>query len=216
MGRPLSNIRIASKLIATGAKAHVVDDDDAAREALAFLLSTANVPVQTYPSARAFLAVAAEARGVVVTDISMPAMDGIELVRRLQTLGITLPVIVMTGHGDIPLAVEAMKAGAMDFIEKPYNNEAMLAAVAAGLARRSESEARDEGRAEMLGRYERLSARERQVLGGLIAGCPNKVIARDLEISPRTVEIYRANVMTKMRSGSLSELVRMALTLGLA
>jgi two-component system response regulator FixJ len=196
--------------------AHVVDDDDDARDALAFLLSTANVPVQTYPNAKAFLAVAAEARGVVVTDVRMPEMDGIELVRRLQALGIALPVIVMTGHGDIPLAVEAMKARVMDFIEKPYNNEAMLSAIAAGLARRSESEARDEGRAEIVGRYERLSARERQVLGGLIAGGANKVIARDLAISPRTVEIYRANVMSKMRAGSLSELVRMALGLGVA
>jgi two-component system, LuxR family, response regulator FixJ len=198
------------------AKAHVVDDDDDAREALAFLLSSADLPVQTYPSATAFLAVASEARGVVVTDVRMPEMDGIELVRRLRALGIALPVIVMTGHGDIQLAVEAMKAGVMDFIEKPYKNEVMLAAIAAGLARRSENEARDEARAEMLGRYERLSARERQVLGGLIAGYANKVIARNLEISPRTVEIYRANVMGKMRASSLSDLVRMALTLGLA
>jgi two-component system response regulator FixJ len=146
----------------------------------------------------------------------MPEMDGIELVRRLRALGIALPVIVMTGHGDIQLAVEAMKAGVMDFIEKPYKNEVMLAAIAAGLAQRSENEARDEERAEALGRYERLSTRERQVLDGLVAGCANKVIARDLEISPRTVEIYRANVMGKMRARSLSDLVRMALTLGLA
>ena len=196
--------------------AHVVDDDDDAREALAFLLSTAGVPAQTYPSAKAFLATAAEARGVVVTDVRMPEMDGIELVRRLQALGVTLPVIVITGHGDVALAVEAMKAGVLDFIEKPYDNEAMLAAIASGLARLSQSEARDEERAEFLGRYERLSTRERQVLGGLIAGRTNKVIARDLEISPRTVEIYRANVMSKMRARSLSELVRMALELGLA
>ena len=198
------------------AKAHVVDDDDDARDALAFLLSTANMPVQTYPGASAFLAVAAHAQGVVVTDVRMPEMDGIELVRRLRALGVALPVIVMTGHGDIPLAVEAMKAGVMDFIEKPYNNEVMLTAIAAGLALRSEHAARDEERTETLGRYERLSTRERQVLGGLIAGWANKVIARDLEISPRTVEIYRANVMNKMRAGSLSELVRMALTMGLA
>jgi two-component system response regulator FixJ len=198
------------------AAAHVVDDDDDAREALAFLLSTAGVPTQTYPSARDFLAVAAEACGVVVTDVRMPEMDGIELVRRLNALGIDLPVIVMTGHGDIPLAVEAMKAGVMDFIEKPYDNEAMLAAIANGLAMQSQGRARDQERADVQSRYARLSTRERQVLGGLITGGANKVIARDLAISPRTVEIYRANVMSKMRVRSLSELVRMALLIGLA
>jgi two-component system response regulator FixJ len=198
------------------AKAHVVDDDDGAREALAFLLSSAGVPAETYPSAAAFLAVAAEARGVVVTDVRMPGMDGIELVRRLRALAIDLPVIVMTGHGDIPLAVEAMKAGVMDFIEKPYDNEAMLAAIAAGLAGQGEREARDVERADFLQRLERLSGRERQVLDGLIAGRANKMIAHDLEISPRTVEIYRANLMGKMQARSLSELVRMALVAGAA
>lgn len=200
----------------TEAMAHVVDDDDDAREALAFLLSTAGVPAQTYPSAKAFLAVAAEARGVVVTDVRMPEMNGIELVGQLAALGVELPIIVMTGHGDIPLAVAAMKAGVMDFIEKPYDSEAMLAAIAGGLARQGESAAREVERAECLRRVERLSARERQVLDGLVAGNANKVIARDLEISPRTVEIYRANVMSKMQARSLSELVRMALASGLA
>jgi two-component system response regulator FixJ len=196
--------------------AHVVDDDDDAREALAFLLSTAGVATRTYPSAQAFLTVAAEAHGVVVTDVRMPDMDGLELVRRLSALGVALPVIVMTGHGDIPLAVEAMKAGAMDFFEKPYDNGIMLSAIATGLARQGESEAREDEKADFLSRYDRLSARERQVLRGLIAGSANKVIARDLEISPRTVEIYRANVMSKMQAHSLSELVRMALVTGLA
>ena len=197
-------------------KAHVVDDDDDARDALAFLLSTADVPVETYSSAASFLAVAAEARGVLVTDVRMPEMDGIELVRRLRALGIELPVIVMTGHGDIPLAVEAMRAGVMDFIEKPYDNEAMLAAIATGLARQNERDAREAEKSDFLSRSERLSGRERQVLCGLVAGSANKVIARDLEISPRTVEIYRSNVMTKMQAHSLSELVRMALVTGLA
>jgi len=198
------------------AKAHVVDDDDDARDALAFLLSSAGVPAETYPSAAAFLAVATEARGIVVTDVRMPEMDGIELVRRLRALGVELPVIVMTGHGDIPLAVEAMKAGVMDFIEKPYVNEVMLAAIADGLSRQDEGKARDEEKAEFLRRLNRLSVRERQVLSGLILGSANKVIARDLEISPRTVEIYRANVMNKMQARSLSELVRMALVAGFA
>jgi two-component system response regulator FixJ len=196
--------------------AHVIDDDDDAREALAFLLATARVPTQTYASAEDFLAVAAEARGVVVTDVRMPRMDGIELARRLAALGASLPVIVMTGHGDVPLAVEAMKAGVLDFIEKPYDNEAMLAAIARGMALGGASAAREEERAAIARRLESLSRRERQVLGGLVAGSANKVIARDLDISPRTVEIYRAHMMQKMQAHSLSELVRMALAVGAA
>jgi two-component system response regulator FixJ len=198
------------------AKAHVIDDDDDARESLAFLLSTADVAVETYPSARAFLAVAAQAAGVVVTDVRMPEMDGLELVRRLGALGIDLPVIVMTGHGDVPLAVEAMKAGVLDFIEKPYDDEIMLGAIRAALARRGEDDARQGERAEFVRRIESLSPRERQVLDGLVTGKANKVIAYDLDISPRTVEIYRAHVMTKMQAQSLSELVRMALVGGIA
>jgi two-component system response regulator FixJ len=199
---------------APAAKAHVIDDDDDARDSLAFLLSTAEVPVETYPSARAFLAVAGGAAGVVVTDVRMPEMDGLELVRRLTELGVHLPVIVMTGHGDVPLAVEAMKAGVVDFIEKPYDGETMLGAIRSALARQGVSRARDTERAEILSRLASLSPRERQVLEGLVAGKPNKVIAYDLDISPRTVEIYRAHVMTKMQAHSLSELVRMALVAG--
>jgi two-component system, LuxR family, response regulator FixJ len=198
------------------AKAHVIDDDDDARDSLAFLLETADVPVETYPSAAAFLAVAQAAQGVVVTDVRMPEIDGLELVRRLSQAGVTLPVIVMTGHGDVPLAVEAMKAGVLDFIEKPYDDETMLGAVRAALAQHSESKARGEERAEFVRRIETLSPRERQVMEGLIAGKANKVIAYDLDISQRTVEIYRAHVMTKMQAKSLSELVRMAMVAGLA
>jgi two-component system response regulator FixJ len=197
-------------------KAHVIDDDDDARESLAFLLSTADVPVQTYASAAAFLAVAGEAMGVVVTDVRMPEIDGLELVRRLAGLGVALPVIVMTGHGDVPLAVEAMKAGVLDFIEKPYDDKVMLGAVHAALTRQGESDAREGERAEFVRRIDSLSPRERQVLDGLVAGKANKVIAYDLDISPRTVEIYRAHVMTKMQAQSLSELVRMALVSGIA
>ena len=197
-------------------KAHVIDDDYDARESLSFLLSTADVPVETYASAAAFLAVAAEARGVVVTDVRMPEMDGIELVRRLSAMGVPLPVIVMTGHGDVPLAVEAMKAGVMDFIEKPFDDELMLGAINKAMTRLDETAERDSEKAEFLRRIETLSARERQVLGGLVAGKANKVIAYDLDISPRTVEIYRAHVMTKMQAQSLSELVRMALLAGAA
>jgi two-component system response regulator FixJ len=200
---------------ASAPKAHVIDDDDGARDSLVFLLSTADVAVETYPSAGAFLAIARQAAGVVVTDVRMPEMDGMELVRRLAELGVDLPVIVMTGHGDVPLAVEAMKAGVVDFIEKPYDDETMLGAVRSALARQGETRARDSERAEIVRRLDSLSPRERQVLEGLVAGKANKVIAYDLDISPRTVEIYRAHVMTKMEARSLSELVRMALVAGL-
>jgi two-component system response regulator FixJ len=194
--------------------AHVIDDDDDARESLAFLLSTADVPTQTYASARAFLKVAGDAKGVVVTDVRMPEMDGLELVRALGDMGVTLPVIVMTGHGDVPLAVEAMKAGVSDFIEKPFDDELMLGAIRKALEVSGVSQARDAEKAELQRRIDSLSTRERQVLSGLVAGKANKVIAYDLDISPRTVEIYRAHVMTKMQAQSLSELVRMALVTG--
>jgi two-component system response regulator FixJ len=196
--------------------AHVIDDDAAARESLAFLLSTADIAVETYASAAAFLAVADAAMGVVVTDVRMPEMDGLQLVRRLKEKGVALPVIVMTGHGDVPLAVEAMKEGVIDFIEKPFDDETMLGAIRSALSRHGDSRARDAERAEFLKRIEGLSPRERQVLDGLVAGKANKVIAYDLDISPRTVEIYRAHVMSKTGAQSLSELVRMALVSGVA
>ncbi|MEJ0065089.1 MAG: response regulator FixJ [Caulobacteraceae bacterium] len=196
--------------------AHVIDDDADARDSLAFLLSTADVVVETYPSAQAFLDVAGGASGVVVTDIRMPQMDGLELIRRLNSSGVSLPVIVMTGHADVPLAVEAMKAGVLDFIEKPYDDETMIGAVRAALSSIGERAARDSERAELVRCFELLSQRERQVMEGLVAGKANKVIAYDLDISPRTVEIYRAHVMTKTRARSLSELVRMAMVAGVA
>jgi two-component system response regulator FixJ len=142
----------------------------------------------------------------------MPEVSGIDLLRRLKELKSTLPVIVMTGHGDVPLAVEAMKAGAVDFIEKPFDDDVMLAAVRSALTRGEMVGKRDAERAEIEERLKRLSARERDVLQGLIGGQPNKIIAFNLGISPRTVEIYRANVMSKMQAPSLSDLVRMALT----
>jgi two-component system response regulator FixJ len=197
-------------------KAHVIDDDEAARESLAFLLKTAKVPAQTYASAADFLAVAKDVAGVVVTDVRMPQIDGMELIKRLKALGVGLPVIVMTGHGDVPLAVEAMKAGVLDFMEKPYDDEAMIEAIQRALSLHAEGEARQGERAEFVRRIESLSARERQVLDGLVAGKASKVIARDLNISPRTVEIYRAHVMSKTQARSLSELVRMAIVAGVA
>jgi two-component system, LuxR family, response regulator FixJ len=192
-------------------KAHIIDDDEAVRDALGFLLSTEDVPHKGYATADAFLEVAISARGCVVTDVRMPGMDGLQLVRRLKEMGVTLPVIVMTGHGDVPLAVEAMKEGVADFFEKPFDDELILEAVRRAMAESGQGEAREIEKAEIAARIASLSGREREVLDGLLAGKANKVIAHDLAISPRTVEIYRANLMTKMRANSLSELVRMAL-----
>ncbi|MFD1332082.1 response regulator FixJ [Methylopila musalis] len=190
---------------------HVVDDDAAVRQSLAFLLVSDGLAVQTHESAADLLAVARDIDGCVVTDVRMPGVNGIELLRRLKAQGVHLPVIVMTGHADVQLAVEAMKEGAVDFMEKPFDDETMLAAVRGALERQADAAGRQDRAVEAKGRISALSERERQVLEGLVAGHANKAIAYDLGISPRTVEIYRANVMTKMRAGSLSELVRLAL-----
>lgn len=191
---------------------HVIDDDEALRDSLTFLLRTARLDVQSYPSATAFLEALPEANlSCVITDVRMPGMSGIDLLRRLRERKISVPVIVITGHGDIPLAVEAMRIGAIDFLEKPFDDEVLIASVKTAL-RQKEGEAKRHGeRAEIEGRLAALSNRERDVLGGLVAGRANKQIAFDLGISPRTVEIYRANLMSKMQAGSLSDLVRMAL-----
>jgi two-component system response regulator FixJ len=194
---------------------HVIDDDDALRESLAFLLKSAKVPAATYESADAFLARLADVQGgCVVTDVRMPGMSGIDLLKRLRELNNPIPVIVITGHADVPLAVEAMKHGAADFLEKPFDDDLLLGAVKAALADQAVDSERQALCSQIAQRLAQLSARERQVLDGLVAGHPNKTIAYDLGISPRTIEIYRANVMTKMEAGSLSELVRMALTAG--
>jgi two-component system response regulator FixJ len=191
---------------------HVIDDDEAVRDSLAFLLKSAALQVQTYDSATAFLAaIKGRPSGCIVTDIRMPELSGIDLLRRLAELHIDVPVIVITGHGDIPLAVEAMKAGAVDFIEKPFDDDGMLTAVRSALSKGREQGSRAAEREAIAARLQSLSQRERQVLDGVVAGLPNKTIAYDLGISPRTVEVYRANVMTKMEANSLSELVRMAL-----
>ena len=191
---------------------HVIDDDDAVRDSLSFLLRAADFNVVTYQSATHFLeSLTRGIDGCVITDVRMPDISGLELLKRMRALSCLIPVIVMTGHGDIQLAVEAMKAGAADFLEKPFDDERILAAVRSALAaKRAESE-RAAMRNEIEERLESLSQRERQVLDGLVAGAPNKTIAHDLGISPRTVEVYRANVMTKMQARSLSELVRMTL-----
>jgi two-component system, LuxR family, response regulator FixJ len=198
------------------ATVHIIDDDDALRESLAFLLSTARIAVATYPSAAAFMEAIPGAKvSCVITDVRMPGMSGIDLLKRLREMKIDVPVIVITGHGDVPLAVEAMKIGAIDFLEKPFDDEILLASVKAAIARQGGDMKRNAERAEIENKLAALSNRERDVLGGLVAGRANKQIAFDLGISPRTVEIYRANVMTKMTANSLSDLVRMAMTAGI-
>jgi two-component system response regulator FixJ len=196
---------------------HIIDDDQAVRDSLAFLLQSMRIPTTAHESAASFLAgLSAEQQGCIVTDIRMPEITGIDLLRRVKELKVQMPVIVITGHGDVPLAVDAMKLGAFDFLEKPFNDEAIIAAVRLALNHSEETKRANADRTELDKRIAALSSRERDVLNGLIAGHSNKVIASDLAISPRTVEIYRAHVMTKMQAGSLSELVRMAITAGLA
>lgn len=191
---------------------HIIDDDAAVRDSIAFLLDVADIPSRCYDSPVPFLASLADlSPGCIVTDVRMPEMTGLELARRLGDLGVDLPVIVITGHADVPLAVEAMKAGVVDFIEKPFDDETLLAAVRQALDKKERDGHQAGERRSILERLATLSARERDVLAGLVAGHANKVIAYDLGISPRTVEIYRANVMTKMQAASLSELVRMTL-----
>ena len=192
---------------------HVVDDDEAVRQSLAFLLGSAGFAVRLYDSAMSFLA-AGVAGGCLITDIRMPGMSGLDLLHALRAKACGLPIIVITGHGDVPLAVEAMKAGAVDFIEKPFDQEVLLSAVRTALDRSGGGASEEERIATE--KLASLSARERQVLEGLVAGQSNKAIARDLGISPRTVEVYRANLMTKLEARSLSELIRMALRVEIA
>jgi two-component system response regulator FixJ len=194
----------------------VIDDDEAIRQSLAFLLQAAKLEVKTYSTALAFLdALPDAASGCVITDVRMPVMSGVDLLRRLKELKIGVPVIVITGHGDVALAVEAMKVGAVDFLEKPFDDDVLLASVQSALKRQDGETKRHIERLEIEGRLAGLSNRERDVLGGLVTGRANKQIAFDLGISPRTVEIYRANLMNKMKAGSLSDLVRMALVVGI-
>lgn len=194
---------------------HVIDDDDAARDSLQFLLETAGHRARAYEAAESFLKqLPQEQNGCIITDVRMPGMSGIELLRMLKAREFPFPVIVITGHGDIPLAVEAMREGASDFLEKPYNDEALLQSIARALGASQSAARTNEAKAEILRRLAELSGRETEVMAGLVAGKSNKVIAIDLEISPRTVEIYRANVMSKMDADSLPALVRMAIAAG--
>jgi two-component system response regulator FixJ len=195
---------------------YVIDDDDAVRQSLEFLLRTAGFTARSFESAKAFLEIMPELRsGCIITDVRMPGISGIDLLRRVKELGVDIPVIMITGHGDISLAVEAMKIGAADFLEKPFDDDQLLAALRATLSRDAGMAQRNAELTKIHEKLATLSNRERQVLEGLVAGSANKTIAFDLGISPRTVEIYRANLMTKMAANSLSDLVRMAMMAGI-
>ncbi len=190
---------------------HIIDDDDAVRDSVSFLFDSAGLTVQAYTSAGAFLAqVNGGLTGCVVTDVRMPDMSGLELLRELRARGLAVPVIVITGHGDVPLAVEAMKAGASDFLEKPFNDERLLAATRRVLEQAGPGQP-DPERIAIRSRVNALSQRERQVLKGLVDGQLNKTIAWELGISARTVEVYRAKLMSKMEAPAFADLIRMAL-----
>jgi len=195
---------------------YIVDDDEASRDSIATLLSVAGFRTKSFASGNQFLQEAASlAPGCLVSDVRMPDVDGIMLVQQLKTLKLSIPVVLITGHGDIKTAVRAIKSGAADFVEKPYDDETILTAVRKA---QEELDHDDEG-VELAkiaaGRLSALSARECEVLERLVAGLSNKAIAHDLAISPRTVEFHRTRVMAKMHAGSLSQLVRLALLAGL-
>lgn len=198
--------------MSAGGTVHVIDDDEAVRDSLATLLEAAGLAVSAYGSAGAFLdGIDTAQSGCVVTDVQMPEMTGLELLRRLSDRLPQFPVIVLTGEADVPTAVEALKNGALDLIEKPYSAETIVAAVRQALTQLEARSHRETRRSEAAERVAALSAREREVLDGVVKGLSNKEVARDLGISPRTVEAYRANLMMKMGADSLSELVRMTI-----
>jgi two-component system response regulator FixJ len=191
---------------------HLIDDDEDVRRSLAFLLGTAGLAVRVHESALRFLDQLGDVQpGCIITDVRMPGMDGLELQQRLKEMGIGMPIIVMTGHADVPLAVQAMKAGAVDFIEKPFDDDVLLSAVRVALNAHEKGGQSTPETTHVQAKLDSLSTRERQVLEGLLAGHPNKTIAYDLGLSPRTVEVHRATVMAKMGANSLSELVRMTM-----
>jgi two-component system response regulator FixJ len=197
-------------------KVYVIDDDEALRDSLLFLLDSAGFEVTLFETAQQFLdTLPSLSFGCIVSDVRMPGIDGIELLKRLKAAHSAFPIVVMTGHGDVPLAVEAMKLGAVDFLEKPFEDDRLIAMIDTAI-RQAEPAAKSEALThDVAARVASLSPRERQVMDGLIAGMSNKLIAREYDISPRTIEVYRANVMTKMQANSLSELVRLAMRAGL-
>ncbi|WP_407193328.1 response regulator FixJ [Bradyrhizobium sp. STM 3566] len=195
---------------------YVIDDDEAMRDSLNFLLESSGFAVTLFDNAQGFLdALPGLGFGCVVSDIRMPGLDGIELLKLMKAQQSSFPILIMTGHGDVPLAVEAMKLRAVDFLEKPFEDDRLTAMIETAI-RQAEPAAKNDAIAQdIAARVASLSPRERQVMEGLVAGLSNKLIARDYDISPRTIEVYRANVMTKMQAGSLSELVRLAMRAGI-
>jgi two-component system response regulator FixJ len=192
----------------------IVDDDPAVRDGLSALLAAHHYRVESFASAADFLAaLRPEPSGCLIADIRMSGMSGLELQRELARRGLPIPTIIITGHGDVPLAVAALKAGAVDFLEKPFDSDAILAGVAEAMRRIGTSKAQAFDRAEIAARADALSPREREVMDLVVAGQPNKVIAHRLGIAVRTVEIHRARVMEKLGARNLSELVRMAILL---
>ncbi len=190
---------------------HVIDDDDSVRRSAAFMLKHAGYRVESYVSGVEFLRQAKDAeRGCVLLDVRMPEMDGLEVQQEMAQRGIDMPVVILTGHGEVGVAVKAMRAGAVNFIEKPYEKEALLRAIEEAYQRLDRKHDKAMKASEAKVRLASLTGRERDVLNGLVAGLPNKTIAYDLGISPRTVEIYRANMMEKLRARSLSEALRIA------
>src|SRR6202030_1872129 len=201
--------------MASKAKVYVIDDDEAMRDSLNFLLDAAGLEVTLFETAQLFLdALPGLDFGCVVSDVRMPGIDGIELLKRMKAGQSKFPILIMTGHGDVPLAVEAMKLGAVDFLEKPFEDDRLTGMIEAAIRQAEPAAKGDAVTQDIAARVATLSPRERQVMDGLIAGLSNKLIARDYDISPRTIEVYRANVMTKMQAGSLSELVRLAIRAG--
>lgn len=191
---------------------HLIDDDDGVREALTLLLVESGFAVRTYKSGVDFLAAPrTETPGCIVSDIRMPELDGLELQAKLRAAGSTAPIIFITGHGDIPMAVQALRAGALDFIEKPFDDDHLLGSIKRALEASERRASQDAVRADIERRMANLTPRELEVLDCLIAGHPNKIIAFDLNMSMRTVEVHRARIMQKMNAGSLSELVRMVM-----
>ena len=195
---------------------HVVDDEEAVRNSLAFLLGTSGFAVRTHASAASFLEIASSIKnGCLVTDLRMPDIDGVELLRRLSAQGSMLPAIVVTGHGDVQMAVEAMKNGALDFIEKPFSDDVLIESIQRAVAKVTSALDADAARTRVREKLASLSERELQVLHGVVEGRANKTIAFELGISPRTVEVYRAGLMSKMQAKSLAELVRMVMGIDL-
>jgi two-component system response regulator FixJ len=194
---------------------YVIDDDEAVRESLSLLLESRALPVQTFASAREFLAVAPSVPpGCIVTDLRMPGMDGLQLLQRLREHNLRLPVIVMTGYGEVPLAVQALKAGAIDFIEKPFPSQALFDAIQSALQAIDDMRHNDPAVRQIVERLASLTPREREVMDEVVEGKQNKLIAYHLGISRRTVENHRARVMEKMHAPSLSALVRMVVAAG--